>query len=79
MLGSSDLVAFVATTDLDRARAFCAEVVGLAVIEESPHVSSMPMHGEGPGVAGVVFGRFPGTDQDDIGGWSARGAMTRAG
>ena len=36
MLGSSDLVAFVATTDLDRARVFYAEVVGLSVIEESP-------------------------------------------
>ena len=36
MLGSSDLVAFVATTDLERARAFYGEVVGLPVIEESP-------------------------------------------
>jgi catechol 2,3-dioxygenase-like lactoylglutathione lyase family enzyme len=36
MLGSSDLVAFVATTDLDRARVFYGEVVGLPAIEESP-------------------------------------------
>jgi catechol 2,3-dioxygenase-like lactoylglutathione lyase family enzyme len=36
MLGSSDLVAFVATTDLDRARVFYGEVVGLPVIEQSP-------------------------------------------
>ena len=36
MLESSDLVAFVATTDLDRARVFYGEVVGLPVIEESP-------------------------------------------
>ncbi len=36
MLGSSELVAFVATTDLDRARAFYGGVLGLAVVEESP-------------------------------------------
>jgi catechol 2,3-dioxygenase-like lactoylglutathione lyase family enzyme len=36
MLGSSDLVAFVATTDLNRASVFYREVVGLPVIEESP-------------------------------------------
>jgi catechol 2,3-dioxygenase-like lactoylglutathione lyase family enzyme len=36
MLESSDLVAFVATTDLDRTRVFYGEVVGLPVIEESP-------------------------------------------
>jgi catechol 2,3-dioxygenase-like lactoylglutathione lyase family enzyme len=36
MLGSSDLVAFMATTDLNRARVFYGEVVGLSVIEDGP-------------------------------------------
>src|ERR1019366_2139521 len=36
MLGSSYLVAFMATTDLNRARTFYGEVVGLPVIEERP-------------------------------------------
>ena len=36
MLPDSELVAFVATTDLARARAFYADVVGLTVTEDSP-------------------------------------------
>jgi catechol 2,3-dioxygenase-like lactoylglutathione lyase family enzyme len=35
MLGSCDLIAFVATTDLDRARAFYDGVLGLAVTERT--------------------------------------------
>jgi catechol 2,3-dioxygenase-like lactoylglutathione lyase family enzyme len=35
MLGSCDLIAFVATTDLDRARAFYEGVLGLAVTERT--------------------------------------------
>jgi catechol 2,3-dioxygenase-like lactoylglutathione lyase family enzyme len=45
MLGSSDLVAFVATTDLDRARAFYSEVVGLSLVEESPFACVFDAHG----------------------------------
>jgi catechol 2,3-dioxygenase-like lactoylglutathione lyase family enzyme len=37
MLESSALVAFVATTDLDRARAFYGGVLGLALVEEGPY------------------------------------------
>jgi catechol 2,3-dioxygenase-like lactoylglutathione lyase family enzyme len=36
MLGSSDLVAFVATTDLDRARNFYGGLLGLPLVEDSP-------------------------------------------
>ena len=45
MLGSSELVAFVATTDLDRARAFYGGVLGLAVVEESPFACVFDAHG----------------------------------
>jgi len=36
MLGSSDLVGFVATTDLARARSFYGDVLGLEHVDESP-------------------------------------------
>jgi catechol 2,3-dioxygenase-like lactoylglutathione lyase family enzyme len=45
MLGSSDLVGFVATTDIDRARAFYGGVLGLAVVEESPFACVFDAHG----------------------------------
>ncbi len=35
MLGSSDVIAFAATTDLDRARAFYEQVLGLPVTEHT--------------------------------------------
>jgi len=36
MLNAADLVAFVATTDIAQARAFYADVIGLALTEDSP-------------------------------------------
>jgi catechol 2,3-dioxygenase-like lactoylglutathione lyase family enzyme len=45
VLDSSDLVAFVATTDLDRARAFYGEMLGLALVEESPFACVFDAHG----------------------------------
>jgi catechol 2,3-dioxygenase-like lactoylglutathione lyase family enzyme len=36
MLGDGDLVAFLATADLDRARAFFSDVVGLPIVEDTP-------------------------------------------
>jgi catechol 2,3-dioxygenase-like lactoylglutathione lyase family enzyme len=36
VLGKADLVAFVATTDLGRARAFYAETLGLTLVDENP-------------------------------------------
>jgi catechol 2,3-dioxygenase-like lactoylglutathione lyase family enzyme len=44
-LGSSDLVAFVATTDLARARRFYGDVVGLTLIEENPVACVFDAHG----------------------------------
>src|SRR3954452_9305722 len=38
MLGASELVGFVATTDLDRAGRFYGDVLGLTAIYESPMV-----------------------------------------
>jgi catechol 2,3-dioxygenase-like lactoylglutathione lyase family enzyme len=45
MLGSSDLVAFVATTDLDRARDFYGGLLGLPLVEESPFACVFDAHG----------------------------------
>jgi catechol 2,3-dioxygenase-like lactoylglutathione lyase family enzyme len=45
VLGSHDLVAFAATTDLDRARAFYVDVLGLAPVEVSPFACVLDAHG----------------------------------
>jgi len=45
MLGSNDLVAFVATTDLDRARAFYGATLGLPVVEDTPFACVFDAHG----------------------------------
>ena len=45
MLGASELVAFVATTDLARARAFYGSVLGLPLVEESPFACVFDCHG----------------------------------
>ncbi|MGZ4688909.1 MAG: VOC family protein [Acidimicrobiia bacterium] len=45
MLGEHDVVAFLATSDLDRARAFFTEVVGLSVIEDTPFACVLDAHG----------------------------------
>jgi catechol 2,3-dioxygenase-like lactoylglutathione lyase family enzyme len=45
MLGSSDLVAFVATTDLDAARDFYGGVLGLPMVEDSPFACVFDAHG----------------------------------
>ena len=45
MLGSSDLVGFVATSDMARARAFFGEVLGLSLVEESPFAGVFHAHG----------------------------------
>ena len=37
MLGNRSLLAFIPTTDLDRARTFYADVLGLDVVEETPY------------------------------------------
>jgi catechol 2,3-dioxygenase-like lactoylglutathione lyase family enzyme len=45
LLGWSDLVAFVATTDIERARAFYADVLGLPMVEEGPFACVFDAHG----------------------------------
>jgi catechol 2,3-dioxygenase-like lactoylglutathione lyase family enzyme len=44
-LNEADLVAFVATTDLARARAFYEGVLGLRVLDESPFACVVDAHG----------------------------------
>jgi predicted enzyme related to lactoylglutathione lyase len=45
MLGSSDVVAFVAATDLARARAFYADALGLTVLNEDSYACTFSAHG----------------------------------
>jgi catechol 2,3-dioxygenase-like lactoylglutathione lyase family enzyme len=45
VLNAHDLVAFVATTDLERARAFYVDVLGLAPVEVSPFACVVDAHG----------------------------------
>ena len=45
MLATSDVIAFVSTTDLSRARAFYETVLGLAAVEENPYACVCNAHG----------------------------------
>jgi catechol 2,3-dioxygenase-like lactoylglutathione lyase family enzyme len=45
VLAGADLVAFIATTDLGRARAFYEGTLGLAVIEEDPYALALDANG----------------------------------
>jgi catechol 2,3-dioxygenase-like lactoylglutathione lyase family enzyme len=45
MLQDAELVAFVATSDIDRARGFYCDVLGLAVLEESPFALVLDANG----------------------------------
>jgi catechol 2,3-dioxygenase-like lactoylglutathione lyase family enzyme len=45
MLGSRDLVAFLATTDLERARSFFVDVLGLRAVEVTPYACVFDGHG----------------------------------
>jgi catechol 2,3-dioxygenase-like lactoylglutathione lyase family enzyme len=45
MLTESDLIAFVSTTDLARARIFYADVLGLRFVEESPYACVFDANG----------------------------------
>ena len=103
MLPDSELVAFVATTDIARARAFYADVLGLTPTEDSPFACVFDANGTSVRVTpvrdhaptpftvlgwtvadvaasvrdlvsrGVVFQRFDGMDQDELGVWTAPG------
>jgi catechol 2,3-dioxygenase-like lactoylglutathione lyase family enzyme len=101
MLSGARVVAFLATADAARARAFYESVLGLRVVEDQPFalvldaagskirvqkvdaVQRAPYTALGWEVAdvaaavralgdrGVVFERYPGMDQDDVGIWTA--------
>jgi len=101
MLSTCDLIAFVPATDIDRARRFYAETLGLTLMDENPAACVFDAHGTmlrvtpvedmtparstvvGWAVAdiggivqrltndGVVFQRFDGMEQDDLGVWKA--------
>jgi catechol 2,3-dioxygenase-like lactoylglutathione lyase family enzyme len=45
MLHEAELVAFIATSDLERARAFYCGVLGLAAVEESPFALVLDANG----------------------------------
>ncbi len=101
MLNTSDVIAFVATTNAERARAFYEGTLGLTLLEDNPFAVVFDAHGVmlrvqkvqsfdpaphttlGWNVAdirqtiadlaqkGVVFDRYPGLPQDDLGIWSS--------
>ena len=45
MLSDGQLMAFVSTTDLDRAREFYADILGLTLVEQSPFACVFSVHG----------------------------------
>ena len=45
MLAHSDLVAFVATSDLERARSFYGDTLGLPLVDQSPFACVFDAHG----------------------------------
>ncbi len=53
MLADADAIAFVATTDLERARAFYEGVLGLPVIEDDGFAIAFDAHGTMVRVTGV--------------------------
>jgi catechol 2,3-dioxygenase-like lactoylglutathione lyase family enzyme len=103
MLNDADLVAFVATSDITKARAFYADVLGLTLTEDTPFACVFDANGTSVRVTpvrdhtpapytvlgwnvadiaasvrdltsrGVVFQRFDGMEQDDLGIWTTPG------
>jgi catechol 2,3-dioxygenase-like lactoylglutathione lyase family enzyme len=101
MLKAIPLIAFVATTDFSRAREFYGELLGLAIISESPFALDVDAAGTMLRVTkvaeivpapytvlgwrvpdirqsvselklrGIVFERYPGMQQDDLGIWTS--------
>lgn len=60
MLDSSDLIAFAASADLDRARAFYEGVLGLRLVEQSRYACVFDAHGTMLRVTGVPDVARPG-------------------
>ncbi len=63
------IIAFVVTTDLDRARRFYEETLELPVSDESPFDIAATV--AALTAKGVRFNRYPGMDQDAGGIWTA--------
>jgi catechol 2,3-dioxygenase-like lactoylglutathione lyase family enzyme len=60
MLVASDVIAFAATTDLTRARAFYEGVLGLPLVEENPYACVFDTHGTMLRVTAVAEVAHPG-------------------
>ena len=103
MLDDADLVAFVPATDIDQARRFYAETLGLTLVDENPAACVFDARGTMLRVTpvekmepapytvvgwavtdigetvrqltarGLLFRRFDGMQQDDLGIWQAPG------
>ena len=101
MLGDDKLIAFAATSDVERAKAFYGGVLGLRLVEDSPfavvfdangtmlrvtpvpkvtaapytvlgwQVSDIATKVRGLQKCGVMFERFPGMEQDELGIWKS--------
>jgi predicted enzyme related to lactoylglutathione lyase len=66
MLRSSALVGFVGVTDLDRAKKFYGEALGLVLHDESPHALVDELTARA-----VTFTHYDGMGQDERGIWTA--------
>jgi catechol 2,3-dioxygenase-like lactoylglutathione lyase family enzyme len=60
VLANSDLIGFVATSDLDRSRAFYADVLGLTLVEQTPYACVFDAHGTQLRVTAVAQVAQPG-------------------
>jgi len=62
VIATSDVIAFVSTTDLSRARAFYEAVLGLAVVDESAYACVCDAHGtmlRAPAFTSCARSRWP--------------------
>lgn len=60
MLGTSEVIAFAAAADLDRAREFYQDTLGLTLIEQSPYACVFDAHGTMLRVTAVAEVASPG-------------------
>ena len=60
MIATSDVIAFVSTTDLPRARAFYEAVLGLPVVDENPYACVCNAHGTMLRITAVAEVAHPG-------------------
>ena len=70
MLASSPINAFVRVTDPQRARHFYEKVLGLQVVSDNPFMIVFRAN-NALVKNGVVFERYDGMDQDELGVWKS--------